>query len=462
MTFSKFGVLRYHRATFLLICVLLVTGCSKIEDASGATHPSESGSTPWPVVETTVVPTDPSLTSTSTPSATPTPTRILPSATSTVTPTPAIPPEARLNIQCLSVLPDVPARLNLEGMLTFDVSGITWDLKNEVETPLPEPAANWFGLYTYSPNGKWAVTVEFGDKSDKFLVVSADGKVHHSIPIEQGWDGLGPWLNNEMFIFYRDDGKRLWTTVVINPFTGEWREYPSDYPDIYDLDAPRQWGWTNSVYDPTLTRVVYLSHLPDDLYTSAYVIWDLQSNQPIAQIPSLTGDAAKPVWSLDGQQFIIAKPQRPVPSSPYDFYIPDDELYSVSRDGEIINLTNLSAYYTGGIDIRGYVWSPDGRYVAFWMAPNPVAEYHDRRLQLAVLDMETQMVTLYCLQVDLRQGDYRPLWSPNSRQLVMKTLEADGTSRLVVVDVAESVAAQIIAGDAKPLYWPDGWMVSEP
>ena len=59
-------------------------------------------------------------------------------------------------------------------------------------------------------------------------------------------------------------------------------------------------------------------------------------------------------------------------------------------------------------------------------------------------------------------GVVLPLLVVAAAVAVMKTLEADGTSRLVVVDVAESVAAQIIAGDATPLYWPDGWMVSEP
>jgi len=457
MMVTHFPPGRYFPILLLWVLMLTSVGCAGTERRGIHLPSATSPSTDSPATRVAVVTALPSRTPGLTQSPSATPTLVPPSSTPTSTPTPTIPPEARLNVQCLPIMQNLPNGAVLEGTLVLSRKGrpfgYLWNLETGEEILLPDRILG----SSVSPNGKWLVyESDLREARTWFRVITADGEVHHSFPNDQEWI-IGPWLNNEMFIAYRRE-KPLWSTVVVNPFTGQWREFKSDYPDIEWLDAPRLWGFTVSVYDPTLTRVVYLANPSDTPNKLSYVIWDLQGKQMIAEFSRIAWSIVEhmPVWSPSGSEFVIADLTR----EEFDVnYVPDDELYSISRDGEMTKLTNLSAYFTIGVDIRGYVWSPNSRYIAFWMAPDPPAEtYPDGpQMQLAVLDTETQMVTLYCIPADFRRAEWEPIWSPNSQQVLVKSLDEEGESRLVIVDIVAGWAVQI-AGDVDPM----GWMVSTP
>jgi hypothetical protein len=257
------------------------------------------------------------------------------------------------------------------------------------------------------------------------------------------------------------ENEPLHSTIILNPRTGKVQEFASDYPGIYSIDAPyRKWGryaFTATVYDSALTRVVYLANLPDTPSSKLnYAIWDLQANNMIADLELIAWSVVEhdPVWSPTGNEFIVAYPE----SEELDLnHILDEELYSVSRNGEVAKLTNLSAYFRVGVDISHYSWAPDGRYVAFWMEPNPPAGLHDPHMELAVLDMASQEVTLFCIQGDFRHGGWAPVWSPNSQQVMVKILDEAGIGEIAIVDIIHEVAFRV-AGDLNPY----GWMVTPP
>jgi len=125
-------------------------------------------------------------------------------------------------------------------------------------------------------------------------------------------------------------------------------------------------------------------------------------------------------------------------------------------------LTNLTAY-SPRTYIQSYSWSPDERYVAFWLNIDVPPDHRQKfgQQNLAVLDTHTLQVTNYCLPGDFSTSRARlvsaPIWSPDGRQLLVENRYAEKVSRVIWVDVTENVAAQI-ADNMEPI----GWMMSNP
>jgi Tol biopolymer transport system component len=119
----------------------------------------------------------------------------------------------------------------------------------------------------------------------------------------------------------------------------------------------------------------------------------------------------------------------------------------------VTQLTHLTTYFTSTY-ITLYTWSPDGRYIAFWVATNiPADAYVLDDMQLAVLDTVSQQVTLYCIKGNIINPGVYPwgiVWSPNSQQLMLENLLEQAP--FVLVDIAQNFAAQI-ADDLKPVGW---------
>jgi Tol biopolymer transport system component len=301
---------------------------------------------------------------------------------------------------------------------------------------------------------------------DHLVIATADGQVQKTIPWEKGWVGIPGWLDDERLVINmagRDPDEstanKPATFLMLNPFTGERRILRPDFPDIYAEYPVIDWErWSETVYDPTLTRVVYLSS------RDAYVLWDLESNRALATLSSQF--LHPPRWSPDGTQFVVAAN----PDQQYDIGF---ELFSISRDGQQITpLTNLRAYSPA--DMWSYSWSPDGSRLAFWLSTDPQSvalgwnDYTTQRL--AVLDLTAQTVTDYCIPLDEYTGDpllgtipffasgvTSPIWSPNGQQLIVESRYAQDASRVILVDVVQGFAVQIAEN-----MMPAGWMKSAP
>jgi hypothetical protein len=298
---------------------------------------------------------------------------------------------------------------------------------------------------------------------NQLIIATADGQLLKAIPWEKGWNLLPGWLDDQRLIMNiagndpdEDTGKKPATLMMLNPFTGERRILRPDFPDIYAEYLVVDWdGWGETVYDPTLTRVVYLSS------RVGYVLWDLETHQVLAKLRSYY--LHPPRWSPDGAQFVVA-------ADPDQQFNTGFELFSVSREGQqIAPLTNLTVYYPY-VDMWGYSWSPDGSHLAFWLRTDPHALSGDNYAveRLAVLDLATQEVTDYCIPLDAYGGELgtipffssgltAPLWSPNGQQLIVESRYAPDASRVILVDISRGFAAQI-AENMKP----EGWMKSTP
>ena len=444
--------------TFLIGSMLLMASCANIPESEVALPHETETSLPNALSISPTATIAPSATVAPTKRATGTPLPLSPTPSETNTPN--IPPEANLIVTCLQVVDEYPDSVVFGGTLVIggyqdEPTTYLWNLETGAKIALPDRA---YGDFAVSPDGTRLAFTELGDPDDWIRIVTAEGQ-QQSLPRIENWSSINQWLDDENLIIDHTS-ETIHSSVILNINSGQAQIFTPNYPNIYLFDVPyRGWGgyaYTVSVFDPMLTRVVYPAIVPGNPSRLNYVIWDLQSNAMISNLevtpPSVIEHG--PVWSPSGNEFIVAYPTREDALN----YIPDDELYSINRDGLVTKLTNLSAYFTVGVDIRHYSWSPDGHKVAFWMQPNPPAGTHDDpQMELAILDLMTQQVTLYCINGDFRDGGWDPIWAQNSQQLLVKSLSAEGTGQLVILDVAQGIAVRI-ANDTRPY----GWMISDP
>jgi len=449
--------MRKFPSPILLVMVALLTGCT------GALSVTSAPATALPASTMTLPAT---------------PTHVPLSPTPAITSTPTIPPEARLKIHCLDVASAFPPQASSEGIiilkseviqgdyLSFDV--FLQDMVTGTKTQLAKQNESLI-YFTVSPDReKMAYNRILFDKpagqsiKDQLIIATADGQLQKAIAWEQGWVGIPGWLDDERLIInmagnnpHESAGKKAYTLLMLNPFTGQRRILRPDFPDILDQHPVFDWdGWGETVYDPTLTRVVYLN------YHQGYMLWDLKARQALATLGAEFSHP--PHWSPDGAQFVVASDGNQTINSGF-------ELFSVSRDGQrITRLTNLTAYNPAA-DMWGYSWSPDGSHLAFWLSTDPDAAGSDDHAaqRLAVLDLATQEVTNYCLPLEsYRGGDdavpfflsgTSPIWSPNGQQLIVESHYAKNASRVILVDIAQAFAVQIAEN-----MMPAGWMKSGP
>ena len=130
-----------------------------------------------------------------------------------------------------------------------------------------------------------------------------------------------------------------------------------------------------------------------------------------------------------------------------------DNIFSVSQDGQMAQLTHLADHFGMSFGIYSLSWSPNSRYIAFWMWYSEVNNW-----QLAVLDMETKQVTDYCIETDPYASSGHallkvsaPIWSPDGQQIIVEH-RTDEDGYVVLLDITKDVAF-LIAQNAVPLGW---------
>jgi Tol biopolymer transport system component len=382
------------------------------------------------------------------------PSLVEPTATSTV----ALSPEYILKYQRLDVAPRLPSDANPVGTLVLfgDRGGRSYLLKFDQQVE-QEIAGRKF-CFSTSPDGKWLAYCEFPVDSSTggwLIVEGNNGQQVKKLPMGKDWNFFTAttWLGNERLVFnlLRDTGE-VSPVVVVNPFTGEQTQLKSDYPGIYIDKSPGTGGglyfvYSAVVYDPSLNLVIYPQR-DVDKRSDFVVLWDRQVGKTLARVPEWGVFYHTPLWSPDVTQFVVAVTPNLKSNSNRGAI---EEWFSVSREGQVRQLTHFGDFFAD-VRIGAANWSPDGRWLAFWLEAKPsLCEGQN----LVVLEMETQSVTEYCVPGSIYGDAPPPIWSPDSRYIAVQNYYEVNSSHVILVDIMQGWATQI-AENVEPA----GWLVA--
>lgn len=408
------------------------------------------------------------LTSTPIPTSGFTPTAFIPTPTPFITPkpTPIIPPESKLSVNCLEVLPSLPdwAEVNGNVILESRSETITGTLIVNMKTgETRQLAANKELPYQFviSPDRKsTAYDNLIYDKADNLIgkelvIADADGKRLKVIPWDKNWQSIRGITNDRsVLISYNVPGVNgdmhyPFALLVFDPNTGRRMIVNPDFPGyIRQAKIPAWDGWGGVVYDPTASYAIYLKGIPDEIgdnYT--FALWDVQNNRLsntfetiFLNLKLMSVASPMPVWSSDGSQFGL----------PGQFFIGENiqfELFKVGLDGRVEQLTHL----TNIAAPRGLVfsWSPDNSKIAMYL----YAYSYMKADHAALLDLNSGQVYDYCIEKH-GYSEKGPIWSPDGTQILINDEYAENHNRVILIDVVKDFAA-VIAQDMEVV----GWMI---
>ncbi|MDR3573001.1 MAG: hypothetical protein P4L50_04030 [Anaerolineaceae bacterium] len=285
-------------------------------------------------------------------------------------------------------------------------------------------------------------------------IFSSNGQLQRSIPWEKNWFWMDGWLDNNQIMFeipkVTTNAMGMWDIqypeplMLLNLATNQRQNLPSDYPDIDQGSNSIDWWSGTTVYDNSLSRVVYPGGIGPDI-GEGYILWDVPDKKKMAELPALNF-SKEPKWSPDGSKFIVN-------GNGGEFYI-------VTRDGAISKITNLNPDYDPtthiyNLDSTAYSWSPDGRNVAFWLnSAKPASS------TLAILDTLTGKIIDYCIQPEYgapsdKYSPQAPVWSPDGNAFVVSasTSVDQPEGDTILVDIEKGIAAKVTSGLA-----PVGWL----
>ncbi|MBI5351757.1 MAG: hypothetical protein HZB50_03880 [Chloroflexi bacterium] len=337
------------------------------------------------------------------------------------------------------------------------------DLETGKALPIAASQSKYVVQSSVSPNGeKYAYLLDSKANFPQVheLVISTFNGKKTKIPWQNGWITWN-WLDNERLIIGKADN-RFGSYMTIDVNSGQTEEMPlnsldknSVFPSVYhyiDLDNQQdETSFAELFFDPTLTRVIHFGFSHDEVNSEGTLLRDLSNGKVLARLDNIlniptfsASEISYPVWAPDGKSFLIEA------SSSSE----SRDLYQVSYDGKITRLTYLTNSFDQ-VRIRNYSFSPDQKYVAFWLLTNQYKEYH-----LAILDTITAEITDTCIQGyadNTLYVPFSPFWAPNSHQFVISTTQMVNveTTFTIWVDLDQSIAVQVIENMT-----PRGWLVS--
>jgi hypothetical protein len=403
--------------TFISVIILIFSGCSS----------------PTPDVATIVLKSTETAIPSFPPTATPT---LIPALISSLTPTAQRDSSLKLSTQCVDIQTDINSiQKGSNGTLVIAQDYSTSTLFDKLRVPY---------LYEFSTGKKielpgaynFAVSLDqtrLAYLSHNNALNILNEELEPIKKLEIGDYKIDKWGENGLFVARGNDYAFLELT------TGEIRPLSRDFPNIYPMEDWKSW-YPIAIYDPTLTRVIYPKL---EKLTSSIALWDVQKQKELTRVseghalsilPEMT-----PTWTADGQDVVLAALVENEASGSIE-----RKLIKIDRNGTIQLLMNIPQV----IGTLRFAISPNEESIAFW-SPDPSSDMLEN-LSLYVLDIKQNKLTNYCLVSKFLTVP--PIWSEDSKQLVVELYQDNENSDVILLNLEENVAAKI-AEDAQPIGW---------
>lgn len=307
--------------------------------------------------------------------------------------------------------------------------------------------------YAESPNQKkLALTqAKTATVSHDLIVLDNQGQELGRRVVPNGWTFFH-WLNNDQILLERLIVKEKFDLVTIRLADQKQQALPTNFPNIYLSELFWDWG-SQILFNPEATLALY-PVLPSGTNQVYSVLWSIKENKEVARIAG----SGWVRWSPDGRRFLL---------------IDDAEDAGGGRRNEIFLINAAGLQYRATFFTEDYerssiilpIWSPDGRYVAFWL----VREYPIKTAQLGVLDTEALTVDLFCKEIDpypiwrdmtidaelgyvsARLDTAIPIWSPDSKYLLIE--DNNGIESSTYLYDLHNFTTTKIADKARPVGW---------
>ncbi|MDR3574610.1 MAG: hypothetical protein P4L50_12150 [Anaerolineaceae bacterium] len=328
-----------------------------------------------------------------------------------------------------------------------------YDFNSGAKTELKFPGVVGSADFFVSPDGKWlAYNINPNSATNSFMLdvepTSSISTGNNAKPIK--WEqnryfGIEGWLDNNQLVINRKlTLTSFYSTLILNPFTGQKHEYfLEDYPGYMDFatssTAPTYYESGNVIPDPTLSRLVYPKFVNGEDFD---VLWDIGSKASLAQLRDLLPIKADPLWSPDGSDFVIPAATRYTTGLDHQIF----DWFSVTKDGQVRRLTHFGDFLSKNY-IISETRSPDGRYLAFQMNYQGGLEHG---VKFFVLDLQHQNLGAFCVNsLDISGGEPKPVWSPDSKYVLLSNSDENDDENiggLILADVAAKQAYEIAKG----------------
>jgi len=290
-----------------------------------------------------------------------------------------------------------------------------WDVRNNTKRELLHEKGDELRGFSVSPNKKFLMYFARG-YNERVTIVDTNGKVIRNIVNGYNWFHPIGWLNSEQVAIWMlsDVGNGIpFPTLIYNPFTKDSDFLMPNYPNIYNWHLT-DWTDTLTVYNPNLSLVVYPVGGHSNI-KNGIVLWNLKEQKQVAFLslafPEI--NARQPIWSSDGQKFIIGAKLESHQTI---------ELYMVTSSGEIKQLTHFEELAhrkeMTKVELWDYSWSNDGHFIAFLYRPDK-----QKPLQLALLDVLSGQMTNMCISAPVTETI---IWSPDNTQFLITHLSNKG------------------------------------
>jgi hypothetical protein len=357
----------------------------------------------------------PTLTATTQPNNTPAPSQTAPLVPSTTTHT--LTPTMNIS-ECIQL--EEVEQIEIEGVLALELVRDGTFVLVRTDGEHLNILSNTLSSSVTSPDHTEIAFISWF--SEELVIADSNGSILRKYQIPREWIGLHSWnLDNQLFILKDMDLEskfELSGLIIFDEETGGYEEIAPDFPNIKPwVESSRWYGNLIFLPDPLLNYVLY------ELSGGGVSLWDIDSQMETMRIFNDSLSTSGPVWGQDGEWFITSAPVKFVENGVWYTNVVDEmpyvmggnDLILVTTKGEIQRLTYFAAQFNASQD--SWSLSPDETRLAFWVDIDIESSgYH---YQLAVLDLPTEILSVFCFYAGDIRDPLVPIWSPDSGALMV-------------------------------------------